>query len=268
MLKQQTLNKQQGFTLIELMVAVVIFSIIMTAVAALYINSSRGYNEDEKYARMQENGRYALNLIASDLVMADFWGEMITPDFIDTASITFSNDCNVNLGDTADALRYYNPTGAATTFDPSTDCSTLAGTNALAIKTVDNNSTAAATDGLVYLRTNGFEGKFLDDAGTNSPDAGYSDWLYTPVLYFIKDDGGVPYLCRATTDGASSFTAIGDAENDCAAEGVEQLHVEFGIDTDNDGIANRYQSDVTDDDAGTAVTARVYVLMRSRMRQY
>ena len=48
------------------------------------------------------------------------------------------------------------------------------------------------------------------------------------------------------------------------AEGVEQLHVEFGIDLDNDGVANRYLSDIVDTDAATVVTVRVYLLLRSK----
>ena len=261
MLKQQTLTKQQGFSLIELLVAVAILSIIMSAVAVLYINSSRAYNEDEKYARMQENGRFALNQIASDLQMTGFWGEMLAPEYI-TSGVTFGTDCNIGLGDTENATRYYNSSGTSS-FDPTTACSTLAGTNALAIKRVNNGPSAVTIDGLIYLRTNGFEGSFVDDANTTPPPTGYSDWLYVPVLYFIKVDAGVPYLCRAATNGASSLGAIGSAGDDCLATGIEQIHVEFGLDTDNDGIANRYQSDVLDADTATAVTARVYLLVRS-----
>ena len=52
---------------------------------------------------------------------------------------------------------------------------------------------------------------------------------------------------------------------DCLAEGVEQIHVEFGIDTDNDGVANQYLSDITAAQADTTVSARVFMLVRSSL---
>ena len=268
MLKQQKFNqrfnKQQGLTLIELMVALVIFSIITISVFALYINANRAYNEDEKFARMQENGRFALNIIAGDLNMADFWGEMLGPEFINQASVTFGADCNIALDEPEKALRYYED-GGSSSYDP-TGCGLKAGTNALAIKRVANTPTAAPIDNLVYLRTNGFDGSWVVDAGTNGPSAGYQDWLYLPSIYFIKEDAdGVPYLCRAMINiGTTALSTIGNADDDCMAEGVEELYVEFGIDTDNDGVANQYVSDVDDDLIATAVTARVYLLVRSK----
>lgn len=273
MLKQK-FNNQHGFTLIEMMVAITIFGLITVSVFTLFMNTSRTYHEDEKYARMQENGRFALNIIASDLNMADFWGEMITPEFIDSTGVAFGTDCNIGLDTPNTALRYYDPNGSSS-FDP-TSCATntvgdlKAGTSALVIKRVANASTDTTTgddddDGLVYLRTNATEGSFfVNDNTAAGPSTGENDWLYTASLYFIKDDGGVPYLCQATTNGGTAFAAIADAEDDCMAEGIEQLYVEFGIDTDNDGVANRYLSDITDTQAATAVTVRVYLLARSK----
>ena len=258
--------KQQGLTLIELMVAITIFGIITVSVFTLFMNTSRTHNEDESFARMQENGRFALNIIASDLNMVDFWGEMLTPEFINTGGVAFGTDCDIDLDEPDTALRYYD---GSSSFDP-TSCAAntvgdlKAGTNALAIKRVANAASATVTDGLVYLRTNGFDGAFIDDAATVAASAEYSDWLYTASLYFIKEDGGVPYLCQATTNGGTAFAAIANAGDDCMAEGVEQLHVEFGIDLDNDGVANRYLSDIVDTDAATVVTVRVYLLLRSK----
>ncbi len=52
-------------------------------------------------------------------------------------------------------------------------------------------------------------------------------------------------------------------EDDCLAEGIEQLHVEFGLDTDGDLVPNQYKSDITAAEAETTVTARIYLLARS-----
>jgi len=268
-------HKQTGLTMIELMIAITIFMIITGAVFSLYINSNRAYNEDEVFSRMQENGRFALNLIAQDLDMVDFWGEMIDSETITITAGGWGTDCTMGLATPSTTasrgLQYYNyaspgafnPAGcAAFAGDPDGDgdIDMKANTNALSIKRVSNGPHAAPANGLIYLRTNGFDGELLVSDGNPPADPDYTDWLYLPRLYFIKEDTGIPYLCRAVTNGGTALVTINEAGNDCVAEGIEQMHIEFGIDTDADGVANRYTADSTTTDA---VTARVYLLLRS-----
>lgn len=261
-------KKQSGMTILELMIAITIFAIITGAVFSLYINSNRSYNEDEIFARMQENGRFALNRMSQDIQMVDFWGEMINPP---TMGLTgWGEDCDMGL-DTpsttaSPALQYYNYASPGAFVPTSGGCAGVIGTlkantNAVAIKRVANGPSLNASDysgSKVYLETNGSDGNFVQTS-TPSATAGYSNWLYQPNLYYIKETGVTPYLCRAGTNGLKLLANVGNAEDECIAEGVEQLHIEFGIDTDGDGVANRYRSDTTTD----AVTARIFLLLSS-----
>jgi type IV pilus assembly protein PilW len=153
-----------------------------------------------------------------------------------------------------------------TLFDPTLDaCPGLTGTikdetDVLAIKRVSGTAlTTGQTDGVTYLRTNGTVGSFVNNAASVPPVSGVSDWQYLPRIYYIRDDA-VPSLCRLDLNGLA-FDAI--AADECLAEGIEDLHVQFGIDTDGDGVANQYVSDPTQAEANTAVSARLYVLVRS-----
>lgn len=278
--------KQSGMSILELMVALAIFSIILIAVVSLYINSNYSYTEDERAARLQENGRFALNMIAADLTMVDFWGEMLGASTIDASAFGTGTECNADLRNGLTALLYYDSGGTvmdagATNFDPTSCTSTLgtikANTNVLLIKRVDNAPDTTPSDGIVYLRTNGYTGAFIDDAQSTAAPVDFNDWAYMPHMYFIRDDAdGVPYLCRATLvneeyvdeDTPTSHTSSGNIDfdtvpADCLAEGVEQLYVEFGVDDDGDGAANQYISNIDADQAEDTVSARIYLLVRS-----
>ena len=65
---------QQGITLIELMIALVIGLLATGAMLKVYVDSSRLYRFNEGLARIQENGRFATEFVRRDARMAGFWG--------------------------------------------------------------------------------------------------------------------------------------------------------------------------------------------------
>ncbi len=60
-------NKESGFTLIELLVAMLITSILLLGVISLFSNSSALNRAQAGLAVLQENGRYAISRIKSDV---------------------------------------------------------------------------------------------------------------------------------------------------------------------------------------------------------
>ncbi|MBT4108256.1 MAG: prepilin-type N-terminal cleavage/methylation domain-containing protein, partial [Proteobacteria bacterium] len=67
-------SRQQGVTLIELMVALAIGLIATAAMLKVYIDASRIYRFNDGLARLQENGRFALEFVRRDVRAAGFWG--------------------------------------------------------------------------------------------------------------------------------------------------------------------------------------------------
>ena len=67
-------RSQQGITLIELMIALVIGLLATGAMLKVYVDSSQLYRFNESLARIQENGRFGLEFIRRDARMAGFWG--------------------------------------------------------------------------------------------------------------------------------------------------------------------------------------------------
>lgn len=68
-----TRRKSAGLTLIELLVAITLSLLIMTALVALQANVSRTNNEMAKTNQLIENGRFALQLMQADVAHAGYW---------------------------------------------------------------------------------------------------------------------------------------------------------------------------------------------------
>ena len=68
------LNFTKGVSLIELMVAVTISSVLLLGVGTVYTSSKRGYVVQEEFSTLQENARVAMKFLVSDIRMAGFVG--------------------------------------------------------------------------------------------------------------------------------------------------------------------------------------------------
>ncbi|MEE9598401.1 MAG: PilW family protein [Acidiferrobacterales bacterium] len=69
-----TMMRPAGFTLVELMVALTIGIIILGALSQVFVTSRSTYIIEEGLARVQENGRFAMNFITEDIRMAGYMG--------------------------------------------------------------------------------------------------------------------------------------------------------------------------------------------------
>ncbi|MEX0731791.1 MAG: PilW family protein [Aquisalimonadaceae bacterium] len=68
------IRKQSGLSLVELMVAVVLGLLLMTGIFSVFLASKQTYRLSDAVSRMQENGRFALEMLASDIRMAGHQG--------------------------------------------------------------------------------------------------------------------------------------------------------------------------------------------------
>jgi len=67
-------NPNRGFSLVELMVALVISLILLGGVIKIYESSKQAYRAQDNQARLQENGRFAMYFLAKDIRMAGYMG--------------------------------------------------------------------------------------------------------------------------------------------------------------------------------------------------
>lgn len=75
---------QPGFTLVELLVAMTLGLLVLLAIGSIYIGSRATFRLQDDNARLQETGRYALEVMGRGIRQAGFWNMPINP--VDTAT--------------------------------------------------------------------------------------------------------------------------------------------------------------------------------------
>jgi len=73
-MKQFFCKKQAGFTMVELMVAMLISLFLMAGVIGIFISNKQVYRISEASSRVQENGRFAFSFLKQDVRMAGYMG--------------------------------------------------------------------------------------------------------------------------------------------------------------------------------------------------
>jgi type IV pilus assembly protein PilW len=85
--KMHSPNSQKGLTMVELMVALVLSSLLTLGVIQVFIANKTSYRLQEAQARLQENARFALSVISNELRNAGHLGCASSSLTIDTGSI-------------------------------------------------------------------------------------------------------------------------------------------------------------------------------------
>ena len=88
----------RGFGLVELMVAIVIGLILIAALVALFLGTTRSNREMATANSMIENGRFAIQLLESDIVHAGYWGTFV-PQFDDATAAGVPGDVPTGVPD-------------------------------------------------------------------------------------------------------------------------------------------------------------------------
>lgn len=69
-----SINKSRGFSLVELMVAMVLGLILLAGVVNVFVGNLQTFSTNSGVARLQENARFALSELARDIRMAGYRG--------------------------------------------------------------------------------------------------------------------------------------------------------------------------------------------------
>lgn len=76
-MRTKAIRRQDGFTLVELMVAMSIFLLILVGVFQVFEPSSRAYETSERKLGVQQNARVAMDVMARQIRMAGYFPENI-----------------------------------------------------------------------------------------------------------------------------------------------------------------------------------------------
>lgn len=271
-------------TLIELMIAMTISLLIMTAVLTLYLNLRRTNDDMANTNALIENGRFAIQVLQEDLAHAGFWNGYI-PQFDDLTLTSLPGDVPSALPPVCSAF------SAWTAQDK---------TNAIGIVLQTYSAVPAGCSGIVSHLAPNTDVVVIRHADTCSPGVGNCDALaagkvyfqpsfcdnetatpyvldttgfvlhkrdcstlaerrkFVTDLYYVRDyavtvGDGIPTLMRSQFDssgGASPSNALQAAVP--LIEGVEAFRIELGVDNLSDsGAGVRYDQAVSWADINT-----------------
>jgi prepilin-type N-terminal cleavage/methylation domain-containing protein len=193
-------NRQEGFTIIELMIALVISAVVTAAVYGIFITQQKTYAIQSGVTDMQQNARAALMLMVRDLRMAgvDIGSSFSVQDYAGTA-MTASTTVIQGAGDDPDEITVVYATEPDTPAFVSTVSSNVVTlTNAsgfsagdfVAFETVSNvySITGVTSNDLTLTPGTELPGH-LDVVGDAIGQTGARAYLVKAITYRLVDDG-------------------------------------------------------------------------------
>lgn len=268
---RQCSHRQRGFTLVEIMVALVLSLILTAGVVQIYLTTKQTYRLQESLSRIQENARYALATLSRDIRMAGYWGcgtQSIDPDDVDENSVLNSKDDYFWNFDVPIEGFEGNDDG---TWSPSLDgsvTSPVAGSDVLTLRSVDGGGATVTSDTFDVTMPHD-----LKQCGialvTNCETAVVFQITNDPASGSVEDttvDCSAPKNASVVADKVdyvggdilpistkTYYVRTGDLSGmpglwrrksneppEELVEGVERLEIRYGVDTDDDGRVESY----------------------------
>lgn len=283
-------RREQGFTVVELMVAVAVGMLMLAGLLTLFTSNSSAQMEIERANRQVENGRYAMQLMTGDLRNAGYYSEYDPVEL--TAPAALPDPCDVDLtnmrGAIAFAVQGYdnsNSLGCLSDVKANTDVVVVRHTHTCVVGAADcEDATAGGPFFQASQCSNDYELGSNDKTKhyqISAVNSGFTLHKYncTPInnsgspadvrrllthIYFVANNSlagdGIPTLKRAevvSKNGAMSVQIVP------LAEGIENMQLEYGLDSDGDGVADSFGTTVNASDWGNVVSVKLHLLART-----
>lgn len=285
--------RQRGFSLVELMVAMVIGFIVVGAVGYLYLGTRQAFRVQSNLSGIQESARYALNTLAQDIRMAGYFGcagpSATITNVLNNPS-AFDNNFTQPLAGFDASGSTWSPALPATL----TAVNPMPGTDVISLRTVAGGGTdvtkqnlpsadlqVASSKGLsigdiavvtncsqaavfqvTNLNNNGASFNVVHQTGTQIPGnannslgtsytGGQLIKVATKSYYIGSNPAGVPALYEIDSYGTPQELA----------DGVQNMQILYGVDTNNDGSADQYATASNVANWNQVVSARIMLLL-------
>lgn len=269
-------QSSKGFTLVELMVAMVIGLLMMGGVIQVFTSNKQTHRLQEAMARVQENGRIAIQIMSQDIRMADFWGctTSSTDIFNNLDPDDPRNTTDIDLND-----------GGIGGTDGATDTITLQGAfggsmyitppfmlNTAADISVSPDATMIKEDDIILI-SDCNSGDIFEVTSVDTNSAVQTNVVHNGAGININQrlsrtyigDASIYVMRRITyavTDNELTLSDNGGVAQ-TLVDGVDNLQILYGEDTDGDLVPNRYVDATLVGDWAEILTVRITLTMRS-----
>ena len=269
---KKTLVKSKGFSLIEMMIALTVGMLLIAALTAVVISGSRSSKSNERNSELQNNGRYAIDVLKRDIQHAGHHG--LTGADIISSSAAVTGDCAsgfaLNLHQSIYGTNSSNLSNTCiTSYEPNTDV--------IAVRYVSLNSvpatpgvaptiTAPLTANTYFFRSAYgvgaiYQGTAVPASLAQEPQ---QDHTVETHVYYIRpytvsatESPLIPALCRVV------LGKNGAMQDELVASGIDQLQIQYGVLNAN-GTLQYKNADAVDPAAtGTTTTVTEWDRVRS-----
>lgn len=297
------LRKQRGLTLVELMIAMTIGLLLLGGITSIMISSRQTYRVNEALSRMQDNARYAFQVLSRDIRMAGYFG-CVGSDVDPLNVLNGPTDFLWNFKQTIYGYEATSATAWNLTPDSSIT-SPLGGRDIIVVRGASGDGTSAPVKILEHPGMPGSPGsanlKVSLSSGLAEGDVVMaSDCLGAAVFQIseINTAGGfdnvvhntgaaIPgnsentlgkeytggeilkvttrsYYIRTNDMGRPAlYRKVGTADAEEVVEGIENMQIQYGEDTNGDITADIYRKADAVADWGKVVSVRVNLLMQT-----
>lgn len=274
-----TQRKTRGFSITELMIAMLIGLFLMGGIMTIMLNSKRAYNVQSDLARLQESGRMATDFMARDMRMVGYFGcggtlqniggsgfvklraadglglngsDVLVIGFMDTSNSSFrvihcpaEQRGTVACPNPPAALAPTPLTAGTMSFTgpgmiESGDRVVVSDCSGARIYNVTNIATAGGNSTVTLA--SGLNRDYDNGLDAASQSYGAEMRRLVQYRYFVATNaqGGVS-LFRDRNSNPNAALDITAANAEELVEGVEAMQLRFAEDTDGDKIPNRYR---------------------------
>ena len=277
--------RSRGFSLVELMVALLITLILTAGIAQIFLGSKKSFNIQETLGRMQENGRYAIDSISSDVRRAGYWGgnaditaiEDYTPGGVTNGNKIATDDGTCTNVNWARMLthRIFGKNDNRTSYTclpaDTTHIGDILVVRYAAPWLLGGITTPTPLANHYYVRSSLFEGRLFegkDEAAYPIPGATVTRTSeLISRAYFIHDSGNTS-KCPGNPPVPSLYRLSlinGALDSEEIAYGVDNFQVQYGVDTDGDNSVDNFidAQAATDPSWGQVIAARVWLSVRA-----
>jgi type IV pilus assembly protein PilW len=271
-------RRQRGFSLVELMISLVIGVILVYGAVRLLVDSRNTQRASDSTASVQEIATYALAVLEPDVRLASYWGKTNRADLVSGATASTSSrsaldtlvagNCGVNF--TVDLAQYLQATDG--TYGLACAAQSFVGdTDVLVVRHASAEVTALAA-GALQLQSGVMRGQLFADgerpSGYGAPPSTVTHNVEVNAYYvgtLANNVDGQPQwaLRRKRLTSAGGAPTIIDEE---VVRGVQDLQVELGFDTSDDGAADVYVNPGSEPADGSLVAVRLSLLVASEER--
>jgi len=279
--------RQQGFGLVELMIAMTLGLILIGGVGYLYIGSRGAFRTSDNLSRMQENGRYALEVMSRDIRMAGYAGcgnmASVVMRTIANPPVPTLNAQNA-IVDYDNGAGWANPTAIIRSAG---DVLAVMAAYSNGVNLTGNLAPANANIQIAGNPDNFKQGDVLTVTNcqyadvfkvtnvpghanpttlthANSSNNGNRVGTYGPDAFVMRVDQRT-YFIGSNPAGNRALYRVGlDGVAEELVEHVYDMQFVYGLDNNADGTADQYVAAPTAAQLPTIVSVRVNLLMESR----